>query len=157
MELRKRILNGSHGAFVQSLFSGILGYNSRAGLRSVSTPPTPRPSRSHSRGRRVPIPCFMRLALGRARAVPQTRAGVTPHTPSKSENANGPTLECDEKWLLDQLEHLLPVFRAKDTVLVTADDLQQMTFLQENDPVFLDQINKFVVDFLKILVQHRLP
>ena len=99
----------------------------------------------------------MRLAFGRGRAVPQTRAGVTPLTPSKSENANGPTLECDEKWLLDQLERLLPVYRAKDTILATANGLQQMTSLQENDPVLLDQTKMFVMDFLKVMGQHRLP
>ena len=100
---------------------------------------------------------MMRLAFGRARAVPQTRAGITPRTHIKSESANGPTLECDEKWLLDQIEHLLLVVRAKDTILATADGQQQMTFLQENDPVLLDQTKNFVMVFLKILVQHQLP
>ena len=99
----------------------------------------------------------LRFAFGRARAVPQTRTGVTPLTPIKSENANGPTLECDEKWLLDHLEHLQPVCRAKDTILATADGQQQMTILQENDPVLLDQTKKFVMDFLKNLGQHPLP
>lgn len=99
----------------------------------------------------------MRLVFGRARAVQQTRARVTPLTPSKSENANGPTLECDEKLLLDQLEHPLPVYRAKDTILATAGGQKLMQFLQESDPVLLDQTKMFVMDFLMILVRHWLP
>ena len=43
------------------------------------------------------------------------------------------------------------------TFLATAYDLQQLTFLQEHDALLRDQTKKFVMDFLKILVQHRLP
>ncbi len=51
----------------------------------------------------------------------------------------------------------MPVRRAKDTSVGTADRQHQMTFLKENDLVLLDQTKKVVMGFLKILVRHRLP